>query len=146
MGHFDEFHLSLPWIAIQLGEYNKNLERNLVRIAIFNFHTAQHLRTISYETDLPVKHLVFKHNIFFTYLWDIDDKSLQLDILSMKADEKEVGGLKVTRRPREIVFKPKRKDLNKINKNLFYYRHLLYISKRNMIRLDDERILFYNFF
>ena len=64
----------------------------------------------------------------------------------MKADEKEVGGLKVTRRPREIVFNPKRKDLNKINKNLFYYRHLLYISKRNMIRLDDERILFYNFF
>ena len=64
----------------------------------------------------------------------------------MKTDEKEVGGLKVTRRPREIVFKPKRKDLNKINKNLFYYRHLLYISKRNMIRLDDERISFYNFF
>jgi len=146
LGHFDEFHLSLPWIALQLGPYNKNLRKDDARIAIFNFHTAQHLRTISYDTDLPIKHLVFKHNIFFTYLWDKDRNSLQLDILSVKFDGKELGGLKVTRRPKEVEFLPKRKDLNEINSNNFFFRSLLYISERNMIQLDDDGILFYHFF
>ena len=89
---------------------------------------------------------MFKHNIFFTCLWDKDDDSLQLDILSIKPDRKELGGLSVTRRPKEIVFYPNRRDLQDINKNQFFYRNMMYISKRNIIRLDDDSINIFNFF
>ena len=114
--------------------------------SILNYISISDSRTIPYETDFPTKHLVFKHNIFFTYLWDKDDDSLQLDILSIKPDRKELGGLGVTRRPKEIVFYPNRRDLQDINKDQFFYRNMMYISKRNIIRLDDDSINIFNFF
>ena len=106
-------------------------------IDIYNFYNGDHLRTFKWNTQNPWKHIVFKNNIFYVYCLGESLKTFNIQLFSAEDDENN---------GKEITMETQRKiKRDRVSISRFRFRSFLNISRKYIIRMEEDKIVIYKF-